>query len=470
MTKKKKNNNKLLIALVGIIALLIVGAIYKSKQRPKGLKVQAEKAELRTITETVAASGKVFPVTEVKISSDVSGEIVELLVEEGDSVVRGQILARVDPDAYQSQVERGQAGVNSAKADLANAKAQVAQFVAQKEQIEAQLSNARDIHKRNEKLYKDGVISDADFDSSLANVKALEANLRAAEANIQSAKERARAAEFTIKSAEATLKELKTSLRRTTILAPMSGIVSLLNVEEGERVVGNQMMSGTEIMRIANLNEMEVQVEVSENDVPHVALHDDVEIEIDAYIDRKFKGKVTQIAHSANNISASGAVSLTTDQVTNFVVKIDILPESYADLVAAGKKYPFRPGMSASVEIFTNTVEDALSIPIQAVSAREKSEIEKQLHKGNAQKVNQKSAKEEDDLVEIVFVIESDTVRIAEVKTGIQDDEYIQVLSGLNAGEMVVTGPYSAVSRKLKQGDTVEIDNDAKEEKSDDEE
>jgi HlyD family secretion protein len=468
----KKKNNTLIYGLVGMIILLGAAAVYKSKQRPKGEKVQAEEVTLRTINETVSASGKVFPVTEVKISSDVSGVIVELHVEEGDSVVSGQLLARVDPDAYQSQVERGRAGVNSAKAQMANSKSQIAQFTAQKEQIEAQLANARDVHRRNEKLYKDGVISDVDFESSEVNLKSLEANLRAAEANIQSAMQSAKAAEFSVKSAEATLKELNTSLRRTTIYAPMSGVVSLLNVEAGERVVGNQMMSGTEILRIANLNEMEVQVEVSENDIPRVTLGDYVEVEIDAYVDRKFKGKVTQIANSANNMSsAGGMVALTTDQVTNFVVKINIDPASYADLITPQKKYPFRPGMSASVEIFTNEVKDVVSVPIQAVSAREKSELEKDKKKGKgkAKKVNQKSSDSDDDLVEIVFVIKADTVDLVTVKTGIQDDEYIQILSGLSEGETIVTGPYSAVSRKLEQGDTVEIDNDEEEDEDDEE-
>ena len=469
----KKKNNTLIYVLSGLVILLIGAAAYKAQQRPKGEKVQAEEVERRTIKETVSASGKVFPVTEVKISSDVSGEIVQLFVEEGDSVTLGQILARVDPDAIESQVERGEAGVNSSKAQLANSKSQIAQFMAQKEQIEAQLTNGRDIHKRNSKLHKDGVISDADFESSEANVKALEANLRAAEANINSAKESANAAQFSVKSAEATLKELKTSLRRTTIYAPMSGIVSLLNIEEGERVVGNQMMSGTEILRIANLNEMEVQVEVSENDVPRVTLGDYVEVEIDAYVDRKFKGSVTQIANSANNMaSAGGMVSLTTDQVTNFVVKINIDPSSYSDLISPKKLYPFRPGMSASVEVFTNSVEDVLSIPIQAVSAREKSELEKKKKKkgkGKAKKVNQKSEDDDDELVEIVFVILNDTVDLVTVKTGIQDDEYIQILSGLEEGQTIVTGPYSAVSRKLDEGDTIEIDDGEDDEDDEDE-
>ena len=238
----KKKNNTLIYAVVGLLVILIGIAVYKGQNREKGEKVQTENAQLRTITETVEASGKVFPKTEVKISSDVSGEIVELYVNEGDSVKIGQVLARVDPEAYNSQVERAAAGVNSAKASLANTKAQVETFTAQKEQIDAQLMNARDVHRRNDKLYKEGVISEQDFESSRSNVLALEANLRAAEANIRSAKQSAKGAEFQIKSAQASLKEISTSLKRTTIYATMNGIVSKLNVEKGERVVGTAMM------------------------------------------------------------------------------------------------------------------------------------------------------------------------------------------------------------------------------------
>ncbi len=464
MTKKK--NNTLIYAIAGLLVILIAAAVYKGQTREKGEKVQTEKAELRTIMETVEASGKVFPKIEVKISSDVSGEIVELYVSEGDSVKDGQVLARVDPEAYDSQVERAAAGVNSTKASLANNLAQVETFTAQKEQIEAQLVNARDVHRRNEKLHKEGVISDQDFESSKSNVLGIEANLRAAQAKIQSAKESAKAAEFQIKSAQATLKEINTSLKRTTIYATMNGIVSKLNVEKGERVVGTGMMSGTEILRIADLREMEVQVEVTENDLPRISLGQKVDIEIDAYIDRKFEGTVVEIAHTANNlISGSGAnVVLTSDQVTNFVVTIDIDPNSYKDLVKPSKPYPFRPGMSASVSIYTKTVENVVSVPIQTVSARDRKDLEKNNEGGKAKKVNQ-STKDEDELVEIAFVIAGDKAEIREVKTGIQDDDYIEIISGIKTGEEVVIGPYAAVSRKLEDGDAIIIDNEKKDEK-----
>ncbi len=451
--KKKKKNNWWIWALVGTIVALTAFAVIKNQNREDGTKVTAEAAELRTIRETVTASGKVFPVTEVKISSDVSGEIVELFVEEGDSIANGQILARVDADAVESQVERGRASVNSSKANLANSRAQIENSIAQKEQIEAQLLQAREVFERNKTLKAEGVISAQDFETAETNLRALEANLRSAEAGIKAARQAAKAAEFTVKSSEASLKELNTSLRQTTIYAPMPGVVSLLNVEKGERVVGNGMMSGTEILRIADLNAMEVQVEVSENDIPRVTIGDITEIEIDAYLDRKFKGKVVQIANSANN--ATGVVALTSEQVTNFVVTINIDPGSYADLITPKKPYPFRPGMSASVEIFTKEVNDAVSVPIQAVTTREKDALAgKKKAKAKAKTVSN-TATDDDDIVEIVFVVENDTVRSVPVKTDIQDDDFIRIIDGISAGDMVVTGPYTQVSKKLEQGEKV---------------
>ena len=459
----RKNNRLLIILGIAAVALIAVAAIRGSK-KPKGEKVAVEKADYKTIKEIVEASGKVFPETEINISSDVSGEIVDLFVEEGDSVILGQILAKVNPDSYKSIVERGEAGLNNAKAQVANSiagveRARAQELVAKADvtRIEAQIENTASIHKRNEDLYKDGIISDADFESSLSSLKTLEANLEAAQAsyqsataNLESAKQTVAGAEYTVKSSEASLKEMKTNLRRTTIYAPSNGTISMLNVEKGERVVGTEMMAGTELMRIANLNQMEVQVDVSENDVLRVSLGDSVEIEVDAYLDRTFGGVVYQIANSASN---SATTALTTDQVTNFVVKIRIDPSSYADLVSPVKKYPFRPGMSASVEINTHTEKDVLSVPIQAVTTREK-EDEK---KGKGRLVNNTSETDEEDIYEAVFIAEADTVRIAPVKIGIQDDSYIQILQGIEEGEEVVIGPYAAVSKELEQGDAIRI-------------
>lgn len=461
-----KSNRKIYWWLGGILLVLVAAVLIKGKSKPKGEEVELARVERRTIQEKVSASGRVYPRTEVKVSSDVSGEVVELYVEEGDTVKAGQLLAKIDPEAYVSAVERGAASVNTAKAQSANARSAIEQARAQKEQIEAQLANQRDLHRRNEELRKEKVISEVEFEQSLATLRGLEANMRAAEASIRSAQESTRGAEFSVKSAEASLKEIQTNLRRTSIVAPMSGVVSLLNVEKGERVVGTIQMAGTEILRIADYSEIEVQVEVSENDILRVQLGDRAEIEVDAYLDKTFAGTVTQIANSATNTSGiSGA--LTTDQVTNFIVKILIDPASYLDMLKSTGRMPFRPGMSASVEILTNSVENVLSVPIQAVTTREKKDTKTDVEEESAEEGLTREEKKLPKVIkEVVFVAIGDTVSMVEVKTGIQDDAFIEIVSGLTGEEKIVSGPYSAVSRKLESGNHfVE-----KEKKKDDEE
>ncbi|MBC6994871.1 efflux RND transporter periplasmic adaptor subunit [Neolewinella lacunae] len=432
---------KIIFAVLGLIILGIIGAAIFGGKKETGTRVFTSEAKARTIQEIVSASGKIFPQTEVKISSDVSGEVVELYVEEGDSVKAGQLLAKIDADAFQSQVARGMAGVNSSKAQLANSRAQIQSLEAQKAQIEAQLINAKEIYNRNKALAADGVVSQADLETSQASLRALEANLRAAESNIQGAKESARAAQFGVQSSEATLDELRTSLRRATIYAPMGGVISLLNVEEGERVVGTIQMAGTELMRIANLNAMEVRVEVSENDVPSVKIGDVAEVEVDAYLNRKFIGRVTQIANSSTTAGVADNV-LNSDQVTNFEVRISIDPESYADLVAQGNIYPFRPGMSAGVDILTKSSDGVISVPIESVTTRQK-KTEEDLGT--------------DELEEVVFVVQGDTVRQVAVTTGLQDASFIELKTGVTPGEQVVAGPYSELSRNLKSGAKVVV-------------
>ncbi len=454
MTKVQKKRNWILISLLILLVLVAVVAVYKAKSNPKGKSITIALAEKRTIKETVSASGKIFPETEVKISSDVSGEIVELYVKEGDSVYVGQVLAKIDPEAYISSVERGEASLNSSRSQLSISKSQIESNKAQKEQIVAQLENARGIHKRNEQLKKDGVISTAELEQSLSSQRQLEANLRSAEASIKSAQQNAEASEFSIKGAQASLKELKTSLNRTTIKSPTSGIVSKLSVEKGERVVGTIQMTGTEMMRISNLHVMEVQVDVSENDILKVELDDDVDIEVDAYLGKKFKGKVTQIANSASNIGSAGA-ALNTDQVTNFVVKIRVLADSYQDIKTKLMQYPLRPGMSASVDIFTEQVEGIIAVPIQCVTVREK-ESNKKVAKDKSLPDDMKVSGDK-EFDEVVFLMDSDTAKMVKVETGIQDDEFIMIKSGINVGDKLISGPYSEVSKTLKSGDKVKI-------------
>lgn len=464
-----KRKNWILYGLLGIFVLLAGFAVWKGQSKPKGTAVNVVDTEQRTIRETVSASGKIFPETEVKISSDVSGEIVELYVKEGDSVVVGQVLAKINPDTYMSAVQRGEASLNSSKAQLSISKSQIESNVAQKEQITAQLENARTIHNRNITLKKDGVISQAELEQSLATLRQLEANFRAAEASIKSAKQNAEASEYTIKGAAASLSELKTSLSRTTIKSPTSGIVSKLSVEKGERVVGTIQMTGTEMMRISNLNAMEVQVDVSENDILKVTVGDEVEIDVDAYIGKKFKGSVTQIANSAANVGTTGSASLNTDQVTNFVVKIRVDESSYGDIKTAERKYPLRPGMSASVDIYTEEVKDVITVPIQCVTVREKDTDKK---KTKAKKIEGVESQEEDvkavEFDEVVFVMDADTAKMVKVKTGIQDDEFIHITDGLQKGAKVISGPYNVVSKDLKSGDKVRIKTEKDEKKKKD--
>jgi HlyD family secretion protein len=474
---KPKRKRTVLYVILGVVALLILAAAVKSRQKPKGEEIEAEKVERRTIRETVGASGKIFPETEVKISSDASGEIVELYVKEGDSVTAGQILAKIRPDEYQSAVEQGQASVNTARAqrsisssNVQGSNAQIEQLRAERNRVNAQLEAARLAHQRSEKLLREGVISQAEFETSQSNLRALESGLASADASLKSAqsslanaRENVRVSEFGINSAQARLRELQTSLQKTVITAPVNGIISKLNVEKGERVVGTLQMAGTEMMRIANFHSMEVQVDVSENDILKVSVGDDADIEVDAYLGRKFKGKVSEIANSASNVGLTGA-SLNTDQVTNFVVKIRVDPASYQDLMQKNQRYPFRPGMSASVDIFTQTADNVLTVPLIAVTAKEDDELrgeEKKEKKDDeeneapARPVSQKE--EEKEIKEIVFVITGDTVAVREVKTGIQDNDYIEIASGVQEGEMVVSGPYSAIARKLKSGSRIRI-------------
>ncbi|NNE27993.1 MAG: HlyD family efflux transporter periplasmic adaptor subunit [Saprospiraceae bacterium] len=456
----KKKNRRPLILIVGFLVFLglIFGLKYFTGKDKDTVKVSVSKVEKRTIKEQVSASGKVYPATEVKITSDVSGEVIELYVEEGDSVKSGQLLAKVNPDVYQSAVERSAAILSGAKAQAANAKAGIernrAQLLGAKAEVtrfEAQLKNTNAIHKRNITLKEQGIISEAEFDASLSALDALKANMQAAQASLESAGANLKAAEethkasnFTVASNQASLKEMRSNLKRTTIYAPVEGVVSSLSIEQGERVVGTAQMAGTEMMRIANLNIMEVQVEVSENDVLKVAMADKVSIEVDAYLDKTFEGQVTHIANSAVNAGSSS--SLTTDQVTNFIVKVLIDADSYASLVTDANQFPFRPGMSASVEINTDSRDDVLSVPIQAVSTRLP---EKEKGEG--------SSNSNADPIEVVFVSSLDSVNQVKVKTGIQDDDYIQILSGLEGEEEIIAAPYSAISKDLKQGAKIKV-------------
>ena len=467
---KKSTKNILWIVLgVVLVGALVAWTVVKSQNKKDGVAVEFGTVGTATIEERVDASGRIFPVTDVGIASDVSGEVVTLFVREGDSVRAGQRIARIDADAFESQVAQAEAGVNQSEANVAQARAQIQQARAEIKQLEAQLANNRLALKRARELSAEGLLSQAELETAEVAVATSEANIAAAEARASAAQETVRANEFQVASAQARLREIRTSLRRTNIVAPMDGILSQLNVEEGERVVGTMQMAGTELARVADLSQMEVRVEVSENDIPRVALDDRVDIEVDAYLDRTFRGRVAEISSSANNLtSATGTQTLNTDQVTNFVVTILIAPESYADLVTAQRPYPFRPGMSAAVEILTQTVEDAVSVPVASVTARER-EDRKRKSKAAVGGSAAEEALDYDDVEEVVWVIADDsTVERRVVKTGVQDRDVIQVVSGLEVGERIVVGPYAQVARKLDEGDKV-YEEDTEEEGAEDE-
>lgn len=434
--------------IIGIgIALILTVVIVKALQGSKPTEVITEKAIKRNIVEIVSANGKIQPETELKITSDVSGEIVDMLVKEGDQVKKGQLLCRIKPDIYESTIERVEASVNSTKANLKT-------NIAQLEQAKANLANAEATHARNKKLFDQNAISQQEFDASKAQYEAAKANVEGLQENIK-------ASEFNVKGMEASLKEASTNLDKTYIYAPVDGTVSKLNVEKGERVVGVTGLQGTEILRLANLNEMEVSVEVNENDIIRVHKNDTALIEVDAYMDKKFKGIVTEIANSANT------TGITADQVTNFVVKIRILRESYMNLVSETNPAPFRPGMSASVDIQTKRVTNVISIPIMAVTTRnadstkvkkmdDEDDYDTKVTNEESEKAKEKE-KTTDELKEYVFVIKDGKADMLTVKTGIQDNDYIEIVSGVSDGQEVITGPYGAVARTLRKGTKVKV-------------
>ncbi len=429
-----------------VVALIIVGlAIAKSAGwigSTDAIKVSTDKVSIQSITETVSANGKVQPEVEVKISADVSGEMVDLLVKEGDQVQKGKLLCRINPEIYASNLDRVQAALNGSHSNYETSKTRLSQ-------AQSQFVKAEATYNRNKKLYDEGAISVADFEG-------IKSGWEVAKSEVDAAKQSVAAAEFNVKSAQASLKEANENLNKTTIYAPVDGTISKLSVEKGERVVGTSQMAGTEIMRIANLNEMEVSVDVSENDIVRVHLNDTADIEVDAYLDHKFMGIVTEVANSAN---VSG---MSTDQVINFTVKIRILRESYADLVAMDKptESPFRPGMSATVDIKTKYVTDVLALPIQAVTTRDTAKRANEKRVGRSDEPMAEKEEGSNKNIkphECVFLVKNGKAVLQMVKTGIQDNTYIEIKEGLKKDEMVITAPYNAISKTLKDQVTVKV-------------
>lgn len=430
------NRNKLIGIIAGSIGLivLIVLVIKKSKESDAKYTVTTEEVSTGDIIEIVSATGRIQPEMDIGISPEVPGEIIELPVKEGMKVSKGDLLININPDLYQASVSRSIAGLNSAKANMANAKARL-------EQAKARYKNSQINYDRQKKLNKDGVVSDSDFDS-------VESEYQVAKSEVIAAEESLNAARYNIKSSQATVKEAQDNLKRTTIYAPMDGTVSKLNVELGERVVGTAQMAGTELMRVADLTQMEVHVEVNESDIVRVKIGDPASVEVDAYLNRKFDGVVKEIANS----SASSNMQ-STNEVTVFNVKIGIDRKSYLDLVDPERPHlsPFRPGMSANVEIKTNELVDIVMVPIQSVTIRpDTSEKVKRTMKVNLDDY------EDDELYEVVFIYENGKAIMKKVTTGIQDTKNIQISEGLEKGEEIISGPYSVVSNKLLHDDKVE--------------
>lgn len=404
-----------------LIILTKTGAL---GNKDKGAEVEIAKVDEMTIVETVSATGKIQPEIEVKISSEVSGEIISLPVKEGQVVKKGDLLVKINPDLYTSGYNRTLAGLSGTKAGLS--------------QADASFREAKANYERNKTLFEKGIISKSEWDKVVSMYESAQASKQSAYYNV--------------KSASATVNEAKDNLGRTTIYAPADGTISMLNVELGERVLGTQQMTGTEILRVANLNNMEVEVDVNENDIVKISVGDSANVEVDAYLKKKFKGLVTSISNSAS-------ATLTADQVTNFKVKVRILKESYQDLTDGkpASYSPFRPGMTATVDIITKRKQKVLGVPISSVVVKADTTPVKKFEVDDPNSEENKVKPKSDKKFECVFVKSGDKAKIRIIKTGIQDDTNIEIIEGLKKGDVVITGPYTTVTKDLNSGDKVKI-------------
>ena len=419
-------SKKSIYLLIGAIIISIIVLIILSKKgiigdANKGKFVEITAVKTATIVETVSATGKIQPEIEVKISSEVSGEIIMLNVKEGQVVKKRDLLVKINPDLYTSSYNRSLSNRSASKAGLS--------------QAEASFQEAKANYDRSKTLFEKGIISKSDWDKAVASFEVAKASKQNAY--------------FSVQSASATVSEAKDNLGRTLIYAPADGTISRLNVELGERVLGTQQMAGTEILRVANLNNMEVEVDVNENDIVKIKVGDQANVEVDAYLKKQFKGIVTSISNSAS-------AELTADQVTNFKVKVRILKESYQDLVVgkSSNYSPFRPGMTATVDIITKTKNQVLTVPISSVVIKSDTLPTKE-NKLEEEELEEAKIPKADKKLECVFVKVGEKSKIRIIKTGIQDDSNIEIISGLKKGETVITGPYSTVSKELNSGDKV---------------
>ncbi|OUD37377.1 efflux RND transporter periplasmic adaptor subunit [Flavobacterium sp. FPG59] len=425
-------SKKTVYILIGGAVVIIAGLIALSKsgvigKKDVGTEVETAQVIPSTIIETVSATGKIQPEIEVKISSEVSGEIIALNVKEGQVVKKGDLLVKINPDLYTSGYNRSVSNLSGTKASLS--------------QADASFKESKANYDRNKTLFDKGIISKSDWDKAIASFEVAKASKQSAYYNVQ--------------SASATVNEAKDNLGRTTIYAPADGTISMLNVELGERVLGTQQMTGTEILRVANLNNMEVEVDVNENDIVKIKVGDEANVEVDAYLKKQFKGVVTSISNSASS-------ALTADQVTNFKVKVRILKESYEDLLEGKPNTysPFRPGMTATVDIITETRSNVLAVPISSVVVKSDTAAVKEIKVEDLDEESKDAAPKSDKKFECVFVKVGDKAKIRIIKTGIQDDTNIEILTGLKKGDVIITGPYATVTKELNSGDKVAIATD----------
>jgi HlyD family secretion protein len=440
-------NKKLIWILVGLAAIIVLLVGLKKAGvigKETGEEVTSEKVQLRTITESVNASGKVYPEIEVKVSPDISGEIVNLFVEEGDKVTKGQVLAKIYADIYSSQKDQATANVNQFQAQYENIKASLSG-------LKTSYENTKTTYERYKKLLDDKIVSRSEFEQT-------EQSFRSAESNYLGALQTIKSGAAQIQGVRAQLSRAEKDLARTTITAPMDGIVSSMSVKKGERVVGTAQMAGTEMMRVADMKSIEVRVDVGENDITKVKIGDTALVEVDAYNNRKFKGIVYKIANPVSALAASAASSA---EVANYKVHIRLEPSSYEDLIKENSKFPFRPGMTASADIQTKSKLNVISIPLNAVTTRDKEGNGKDTKVTTTNTDDKKAApegeKNDDDINEVVFVLQKDSkVKMVKVKTDIQDLNFIEVV-GLKVGDEVITGPYSTVSKLLKDGSLVKV-------------
>jgi HlyD family secretion protein len=419
--KKKKSKKILLFSIIGVVLILIVVAVVASGKKDKIVTVQSEKIVKRNITQVVSGTGTINPETKVDISAEISGEIVQLPYKEGDTVKKGDLLVKIKAETYGARINQQQAGVQYSRTQV-----EVAENNLKKAELELQ---------RTEQLFQSGLVSQSDLDNARIAYQVAQSNVKSSNANVR--------------QNQALLQQSSQDLSKATIRSNMDGIVTKLNNEIGEKVVGTQQMAGSVIMTVSDLSTMDAEIEVSETDITSVKLGDTAEVEVDAFPDRIIKGFVYEISNSAKSKGTG-----TQEQVINFIVKIRIIDQDVQ----------LKPGMSCNAEIKVNSKPDVIAIPIQCVTARE-DEKQENTENDEVKRKSDENLKKKEKPKEVVFIVEEGSptkVKMVQVKTGISDDKYIEVLEGLQPDQVIVKGPYKAISKELEEGTIIKVDNEIK--------